>query len=213
MFNSYDTVASILKATPAISTFLVDAEKYYAHVSPKNSSIKKTPETLEEHIELVQQKFELLIEKHYLDRVIDCLINDFLLSQKISDGDKPGVFIKKLFVNTIVFHDFGKINENFQAHDDKMNNPYFKGKEKPSSSISTHHSSLGAYLFIIKHITEAQECVDRKHHSIVTLATLMFSYCIFKHHGKFLSDECKDKICFSADEVNCMKLYITVSYN
>lgn len=209
MSNSYDTVSSILKATPAISTFLVDAEMYYAHVSPKNSSIKKTPETLEEHIELVQQKFAMLIEKHHLDEVIDGLINEFLLSHKISDGAKLGLFVKRLFVNTIVFHDFGKINENFQANPDKMNNPYFKGKEKPSSPISTHHSSLGAYLFIIKHITEAQECVDRKYHSVVMLATLMLSYCIFKHHGKFLSDECKDKICFSADEVNCMKQYIT----
>lgn len=209
MFNSYDTVASILKTTPAISTFLIDAEKYYAHVSPKNSSVKKHPETLEEHIELVQQKFALLVEKHHLDEIIDCLINDFLISHKISDGGKLGLFIKKLFVNTIVFHDFGKINENFQAHEDKMNNPYFKGKEKPNSPILTHHSSLGAYLFIVKHITEAQKEVEGKHNFVVMLATLMFSYCIFRHHGKDLNDNFKDRIYFSTDEVNCMKQYIT----
>lgn len=209
MYNSYETVASILKTIPSIDTFLIDAEKYFAHVSPKNSAKQRRPETLKEHIELVQQKFELLVEKHCLDTIIDNLINDFLKDQKITDTNGVGLFIKRLFVNVIVFHDFGKINENFQANPDKMNNPHFKGKEKPKSPISTHHSGLGAYLFIVKQITEAQVLVDRKHNSTVMLTILMFSYCIFRHHGKYLNDEFKDKISFSEDQINCMKQYIS----
>lgn len=208
MCNSYDSVATILRATPSIDTFLLDAEKYYAHVSPKNSSILKKPETLQQHIELVQKKFELLCQLHNLDLVIDNLINDYLLKQNVNNNLTLGNFIKRLFVNTIVFHDFGKINENFQASPDKMNNPFFKGKEKPNSVLSTHHSSLGAYLFIIKHLKDANGQIEPKFHGLTMLTVLMFSYSIFKHHGKYLGDDYKEKISFSIDEVTCMKEYL-----
>lgn len=209
MSNSYNTVEAILKATQPINTFLVDAEKYYAHVSPKGTLPPKTPETLQQHLELVQEKFELLCKKHGIDRIIDALIQDFLQRQKVLENEpKLGNFIKKLFVNTVVFHDFGKINENFQASPEKMNNPYFQGKNNPKSVISTHHSGLGAYLFIVKHIKDAMTAIEPKYNHVAMLAILMFSYPIFKHHGKYLSDEYKDKIGFSADEVACMKNYI-----
>lgn len=208
MSNSYNTVASILKATQPINEFLVDAEKYYAHVSPKYSAKPKEPETLQQHIELVQKKFELLSINHGLDIVMDNLIHDFLQNYKFENEQKLGNFLKKLFVNTIVFHDFGKINENFQASPEKMNNPYFRGKGNSKSIISTHHSSLGAYLFIVKHISDADIEVNAKHRPLAMLAVLMFSYSIFKHHGKYLNDEFKDKICFSVEEVACMKTYI-----
>jgi CRISPR-associated endonuclease/helicase Cas3 len=208
MSNSYNTVAAILKATQPINEFLIDAEKYYAHVSPKNSTIIKTPETLQQHIELVQEKFELLTQKHGIDAVIDNLITDFLRKQKVENNLQLGNFLKKLFVNTVVFHDFGKINENFQASSEKMNNPHFQGKSNPNSAISTHHSSLGAYLFIVKHIKDAMTEVEQKHNHLAMLATLMLSYPIFKHHGKYLNDDYQDKIGFSANEVACMKTYI-----
>ena len=208
MSNSYNTVAVILKATPAINEFLINAEKYYAHVSPKNSTKPKNPESLQQHTELVQEKFKMLTKNHGLDSIIDRLINDFLQKQKVETNLQLGNFIKKLFVNTIVFHDFGKINENFQASPEKMNNPHFQGKSNPNSAISTHHSSLGAYLFIVKHIKDAMTESEQKHNHIAMLATLMFSYSIFKHHGKYLNDDYQDKIGFSADEAECMKAYI-----
>lgn len=209
MSNSYNTVAAILQATRPINDFLIDADKYYAHISPKNSPIKKAPETLQQHIELVQDKFRLLCITHGLDIVIDNLINDFLYKQQVAHELKLGNFVKKLFVDTIVFHDFGKINENFQESPEKMNNSYFRGKNKPKSVISTHHSGLGAYLFIVKHIEETTTVIDQKHNHIAMLAILMFSYAIFKHHGKYLNDKYRDTIHFSAKEVICMKKYIT----
>jgi CRISPR-associated endonuclease/helicase Cas3 len=201
-------VTAILRATQPINKFLIDAEKYYAHVSPKNTPEPKKPETLQEHIELVQKKFELLCEKHGLDLIIDTLIDDFLQKQKAEGNLALGNFIKKLFVDTVVFHDFGKVNENFQASPEKMNNPHFQGKSNPKSVISTHHSSLGAYLFIVQHSQDAKTAIEPKYHHITMLAILMFSYPIFKHHGKYLNDEYKDKIGFTPDEVACMKSYI-----
>lgn len=208
MSNSYNSVEGILKATQPINEFLIDVEKYYAHVLPTNSSLNKMPETLQQHIELVQEKFALLSKKHSIDTVIDMLINDFLQKQKVESRTPLGNFIKKLFVHTIVYHDFGKINENFQASPDKMNNAYFHGKENPKSVISTHHSSLGAYIFIVKHVSDALLEVEPTHYHIAMLTTLMFSYPIFKHHGKYLGNDYIEKIAFTADEVACMKLYI-----
>lgn len=208
MYNSYDDIASILKTTPSVGTFLIDADRYYAHISPQNLAVPLQPETLQEHIELVQEKFALLAKIHRLDNVIDSLILDFQENQKVK-SEKLGNFLKRLFVNTIVFHDFGKINENFQASPNKMNNPHFKGKEKPKSVLATHHSSLGAYLFIVKHVEDARKQVEPACNPIAMLAILMFSYPIFKHHGKYLGDDYKDKIGFTADEVACMKAYVT----
>jgi CRISPR-associated endonuclease/helicase Cas3 len=208
MYNSYNSVATILRATPPINSFLLDADLYYAHVSPKSVSNTLAPETLQKHIELVQEKFELLVETHGLDSVIDNLIHNFLKNQKV-ESEKLGMFLKRLFVDTVVFHDFGKINENFQANPDKMNNPHFRGKEKPKSILSTHHSSLGAYLFIVKHISDAKEQIETQYNHVAMLAVLMFSYTIFKHHGKYLKDDYMDKIGFTADEISCMKEYVT----
>lgn len=208
MSSSYNTVRAILAATPPIKDFLLDADLYYAHISPKNTTHPKPPETLQQHIELVQEKCTLLCEKHGIDATIDVLITDFLKKQKIDTNLELGNFIKKLFVNVVVFHDFGKINENFQASPEKMNNPNFQEKNDPKSVISTHHSALGAYLFIAKHIKDASIELKAEHNHIAMLAILMFSYPIFRHHGKYLNDEYKDKINFSAEEVACMKHYI-----
>jgi len=209
MSNSYDTVAEILKVTHPIDEFLIDADKYYAHILPKNSHLSNKIETLQQHIELVQDKLRLLCTTHGLDVVIDNLINDFLDKQKVENELKLGSFIKKLFVNTIVFHDFGKINENFQASPDKMNNPHFRGKSNPKSVISTRHSSLGAYLFIVKHIKDAMTEIEPKHNHVAMLAILMLSYSIFKHHSKYLNDDYRDTVAFSVKEVACMKKYLT----
>ncbi|MGN6494791.1 MAG: CRISPR-associated endonuclease Cas3'', partial [Agriterribacter sp.] len=209
MSSFYDTVAAILKTTPPLHTFLEGCNRYYAHVSPKNAVHPLSPETLQEHIELVLEKLSLIVSQHGLDTVIDNLILDFLKVHNLQNDLKLGQFIKRLFVNTIVFHDFGKVNENFQASYRKMNNAYFKGKENRQSVLSTRHSGLGAYLFIVKSISEAKEKLGPKSQAVVMATILMFAYPIFKHHSKYLNDEYIDTISFSPEEVNCMKRYIS----
>ncbi|MBK7873829.1 MAG: CRISPR-associated endonuclease Cas3'' [Saprospiraceae bacterium] len=203
MFNSYKPINQILQETPRISGFLQNAEKYYAHTKP---GIK--PETLEEHIELVQKKFEQLCKVHCLDYTIDLLIDTFVHSQFGQESYlKLGEFLKKLFVNTIVFHDYGKVNENFQAHPEKMNNPYFQATL--NNPIQSFHSSLGAYLFIVKHFQEFFDLGFRpEEQRILSLCVLSFSYPIFRHHSKFLNDKIHEKVSFSEKEVEKMKTYL-----
>lgn len=203
MFNSYKPISQILQETPKISIFLQDAEKYYAHTKPG-----RTPETLEEHIELVQKKFGQLCKTHHLDYTIDLLINDFINVQfKPESQLKLGGFLKRLFVNIVVFHDYGKVNENFQAHPDKMNNLSFQAT--PNSPIQSFHSSLGAYLFIVKHFQEFYSMeFSPDEQRTLSLSVLAFSYPIFRHHSRFLNDRIQEKICFSENEVHKMKSYL-----
>lgn len=216
MSNSIKSVKAILNDTAPVSTFLSDADKYYAHISPKNLGNPKNPETLEAHIELVQEKFAKICEVHKLDGVIDKLILDFVAAQtdiSTSEQVKVNNFVKKLWVNTIVFHDFGKINENFQAHPEKMNNPHFKEVE---NSLSTHHSSLGGYFYITKHLQEVLNEFGNlpKVQSILLPTVFALSYSIFRHHAKYLADKekMKNKLCFSKDELLSMQSYI-LKYN
>lgn len=206
MYSSFESVANILDTTKSVNDFLIDATSYYAHIPPKGSTTNQPPELLAEHIELVQEKFIKLTASHQIDSVIDSLIHDLLHCNQIIDIEKTGNYVKKLFVHTIVFHDFGKINENFQI--EKMNNPFFKGKEQPKSPISTHHSSLGAYVFIVKHFDEITKIFTKQEQGFLFLCTLIFSYPIFKHHAKYLGDKVQQKIAFTPSEVDCMKKYI-----
>ncbi len=203
MSNSIKTFKQLVDETPALDNLLINAHSYYAHVSKQ-----KDAETLIKHISLVQEKFITLCKVHLLDEIIDKLILD--LFNDVKPTNETLNYVKKLFVNTILFHDYGKVNENFQAHPEKMNNPLFKGREKPDSPLSTHHSALGAYLYIVKHIQEIVSCFSPKEHGQLIVYVLGFSYVIFKHHASSLQNK-KDlvkKFCFSENEIPYLKQYI-----
>jgi CRISPR-associated endonuclease/helicase Cas3 len=206
MSNYYKSVESLLNETSSINGFLVSADKYFAHI-PAKETINGKPELLSEHIELVQDYLKRLVNAQQLDNVIDTLIYTFLSENNITNN-AVGQFIKKLFVDTIVFHDFGKINENFQAHKYKMNNPFFKGKETADSPISTHHSSLGAFLYISKKNEEIYKQFNQREQSILILATVVLSYSILKHHSSKLNNELEDTVCFKEDNIPFLKKYI-----
>jgi CRISPR-associated endonuclease/helicase Cas3 len=206
MYSSIKSIEQILNETSSISSVLLNAETYYAHV-PHDRSELKNPETLNEHVALVLDKFSTLSGIHQLDHVVDAMIVDLFDKNKLPFNSDIAAFIKVAWVNIIVCHDYGKVNENFQAHPDKMNNPNFKGKEKPGSPLSTHHSALGAYLYIVKHFEELSK-QENTYRALLSIVCLGFSYSIFKHHGKYLGDNSKEKIAFSEDEVECMRQYI-----
>lgn len=68
MYNCFKTVSEIVSDLPALSSYLLDAGSYYAHL-PK---IAESPiETIEEHVDLVNCYFEKLVVAHKLDSVID----------------------------------------------------------------------------------------------------------------------------------------------
>lgn len=204
MYSSYNPISEIVSEIEGIGSYLKDAHTYYAH-TPAFEFQK--PETLEEHISLVLKYFVNLVETHGLDNVIDGLLNDYL--QTNPQKQILGKYIKRLFVDVILYHDFGKVNQNFQANKFKMNNPFFKGKEIQNSPIGTHHSSLGAFVFLCKSFDEIGKTFEQKDFGIPFSASLLLSYSIFKHHSKFLDDNYQETISFDPQlEVGFLKEYL-----
>ncbi|MXV38204.1 CRISPR-associated helicase Cas3' [Flavobacteriaceae bacterium Ap0902] len=211
MSNSYKTVSEIIeewKKDYNFAILLKDAENYYAHTNPY---ALPPYETLEEHIDLVLIYFDKLCKIHQLDRIIYGLIYEYL---QIVDLESPilQLFIKKLFVFTIVYHDHGKVNENFQASQEKMNNIYFKGKENLDNAIGTHHSTLSSYIYLnhllddaivlFKHNKKEQKCA-------ITIA-LLFSYAIYLHHSKYLYNDYWEKIIRESKKVEHFESYLKI---
>ena len=186
MSNCFKPVSEIIHELPALSTYLLDAGDYFAHL-PKTEGI--SVETIEKHVNLVNRYFEKLVIAHELDSVIDRLIHGISTQVKLETGN----YIKSLFVNSIVFHDFGKINEHFQF--EKMKNGKFIEKSKKHSPISSNHSSLSAFIYLTKHLNEI--ALEKQSDSLLTLCCLHFAYSIFKHHGRAFDDNCSSTISFT----------------
>lgn len=181
------SVAQILEKSPKISDWLKNSETYYAHTS---STLRS--ESLEEHFDLVGQYFATIVSKQNLNSVIDNLISEFLKDHHNNECViEVGDFLKTVFCNAILFHDYGKINENFQADKFKMNNPHFG---KVNNDLETRHSELGAYLFIVYSFSELSKKTWAKGEiqAVISFFILFHGYCIQKHHGSSLlnpSDE------------------------
>lgn len=179
MFSFFETTKSIINELPALATFLKDAGSYFAHTPNTDSDLVK--ETLEEHINLVNEYFVKLIETHDLEDVINGLICDFY-----RDGDESAKnYIKKLFVNTIVFHDFGKVNEHFQFQ--KMKNDSFADRLPADSPLGTNHAALSAYIYLTKHLNDI--FFEFRFNERLVTACIFLSYSIFKHHGSRFRDD------------------------
>lgn len=186
MYNCFKTVSEIVSDLPALSSYLLDAGSYYAHL-PK---IAESPiETIEEHVNLVNRYFEKLVVAHKLDSVIDRLINGISSQVNLETGN----YIKVLFVNTIVFHDFGKINEHFQF--EKMKNRKFFESSQNESPISSNHSALSAFIYLTKHLNEI--VLEKKQNPLLITSCLYFAYSIFKHHGRTFDNDCSETLSFT----------------
>lgn len=185
MCNCFKTVSEIVCDLPALSSYLLNAGNYFAHL-PK---VAESPaERIEEHVDLVNHYFKKLVVAHNLDSVIDRLINGIS-----TQGDlEVGNYIKVLFVNAIVFHDFGKINERFQF--EKMKNGKFFGSSHNHSPISSNHSSLSAFIYLTKHLNEI--ALEKRSNPLLVTTCLYLAYSIFKHHGRTFDNDCSTTLSF-----------------
>lgn len=107
--------------------------------------------------------------------------------------------------DVITFHDFGKINSQFQI-DKMLNEEILKMEDKYNISgvLGSDHSLLSASMFIAYYfgkITDLIEIVETK--KIVILFEILFalSYVISKHHGNLDSfEEYIEKLSRNNDE-------------
>jgi CRISPR-associated endonuclease/helicase Cas3 len=149
--------------------------KYKAHLSKD----KQSKESLEEHIDLVFDYFLKLIEQNGLEVHLNSLFEKSAnLFEEIEAKEEFMTFVKYLFAKAIYWHDMGKINPNFQK--DKMLNDI---DEKTLVSDS-HHSHLGAYLFINHSLDELYDKNLSDEEETMECIIYLFGFLISKHHGK-----------------------------
>lgn len=168
-------------------TNLKNKDNYLAHI---NHSEK---ETLEVHTNLVMSYFEKLYLKNDLEIILDNIINKIVFSEFKDASETLSEFIKILFVYTIYFHDFGKINPNFQR--EKMNNKIFSPL---NIAIGSDHSILSSYLYLayIYQQIYLADITENQKGFLYTMATV-FSHSITKHHGQLstvFEYEIKDRL-------------------
>ena len=152
-----------------------DKYKYLAHIKDNRE------ETLEEHTELANKYFEKIVEYKNLKPFFERIKNILNLENQEEE------LYYKMIDDVVNFHDFGKINSQFQI--DKMLNKdilQMEGKYNISGVLASDHSLLSASMFIAYYfgkITDLIEIVETK--KIVILFEILFalSYVISKHHG------------------------------
>lgn len=211
MSNFFKPVKDILEEYDrecSIKHTLKDHHLYYAHTPSKKG---EKVETLSEHLSLVQGYLSKLVDVHQLDTVINRLIVCYLSKFKLeSNSDALANFIKRIFVHSICYHDHGKVNENFQARESKMDNPNFKGKER-ENGIDTQHSTLSAFIFLCHKINEAfQLKLEVKEKNIAVSNCIIFSYGIYKHHGKYFDNDFLGKIIVENKKSELLSSYLSL---
>jgi len=198
MTKSFSSFKNIVESTLSLEGVLVNNEHYFAHTH----AVKKR-ENLHEHTEKVLNYFLVLIDKHGTDQIADSLISEIV--NTISSIEHPiifGNYLKRLFVDSIAFHDFGKINENFQV--EKMENDFFQSN--PENGIDTTHSKLSAYLFLNFHAKKIFERQDLRSQekTLLYAFSYLFANPILRHHSSFIDNF----IDFEKDTVDRLKTYL-----
>jgi len=141
----------------------------------------KDYEPLYNHTRLVLHYFDLLVDQHQLEPCIDRLIEEISF-----DDEKIGNYLKKLFIHTIIFHDIGKVNPNFQS--EKLKNTYVQTNNE--LKIGTDHSFLSAYSYLSYHISEIYNSdINDEYKNILACYAFLFTIPILKHHSSILEKD------------------------
>lgn len=176
MKKSYKSFKEIDREAIEIKEIIGKLSTYYGHTHHL-----KDYEPLSEHTIKTKEYFLRIIELNRLEKVIDRIILrlDF-------NNAAIGNFIKKLFFNATVFHDFGKISPNFQVY---IHNAAFKSDE--DVKIGTEHSFLSAYVFLnwFSHEIQLSNQFSHEEKYIVLAYLFLFTIPILKHHSGYIAKD------------------------
>lgn len=174
LFNSFDEIVNDAK-----KIFSQINDEYLAHISEN-----KKNETLKEHSLLVAAYLIKVVNANNVEPIVDNLI--YALTEKINlrNRNQISLLIKQYFVSSIIYHDLGKINPNFQV--DRMNNSTF---EKQKLEIKHNHSFLGAFCFVNLFFSQIlkSEDLDDEDCQVLYFILFLFSVVISKHHSSTFS--------------------------
>jgi len=179
------TIKELFQQAPQIDSVLKDHAMYWAHL-PARSDSGKDEETLHKHVELVNTYAEKIVEVNNLEPVINSLVEALVESlPEQLDRQLLESAIKRRFVYSIVFHDFGKVNVNFQI-DRMKNHKHFSDRISVPFQPEHAHSELSAFIYNSFFLKEAPPTSPEG--QMLAILTLYFSYPILNHHKKGLFD-------------------------
>ncbi len=168
-----ETFDEILKHFPF---YLLDnlqkRDLYFSHLKQDKK------ETLKAHTELVMKYFLKIVENNGLEPIIDNLITKEVINLFSVEKIEIQNYIKMLFAASIYFHDFGKINPNFQR--EKMGNPSFPFVQH---GIGSEHSILSYYLFLSYFLNKISSFFSNQEQKLLYTYVCIFSHSIYKHHS------------------------------
>lgn len=158
-----------------LNKILSNNYKFYAHLKNKDQDSNKK-EYLSEHTSLCLKYFNNIcisknlyevfsnFEKYYLNGVSNATIRIF----------------REILINTICFHDLGKINPYFQIKN--MDND-IKEDTFAFSSIGSRHSIISSVLYIDYYLDEVLSIENKEEKKKIRLLLFINAYIISKHHG------------------------------
>lgn len=157
-----------------IEDIIVKPELFYAHCDRGNG---KNPEILKEHVDRCYHYFEELWKHKNFKAIFENFQKE--LAPELSDeGIK---LFYSLIVNVIIFHDYGKINPQFQSI--KMKNTLKKWTVIDCLE-GTNHSMLSAAIYLDYFYEKIQEIpLSKDEKNIIHVFMLANAYVITRHHG------------------------------
>jgi CRISPR-associated endonuclease/helicase Cas3 len=180
-----EPLSHLLDNALRVSERLQDHERYLAHLPSEAFKGKIADETLADHMTLVLRYASQLVQTHQIDPIVDALINKIVIQRPATYRSLLADYLKRLFVDSIAFHDFGKINEHFQQ--ERMRNASFRQTYPTLFKPAYGHSELGAYLFVVHHLETIQQLPipeqDETQKVWLSAIALLFATPILLHHN------------------------------
>lgn len=187
------------------NNLLNDDYIFFAH----NRELNEEKETLQEHINRCIQHFMSIVKAKKMEDIFRNFVE-----QWFPDNEQYSKFFEMIIINTIVFHDLGKINPLFQK--EKMKNSLFL-KEKGNLIFGSDHSIISSILyleyFLSKCIIFPKE-IKKKFRLLIYIN----AYVISKHHGNlgdfddfldsFYTVGGKNRICVSVIRKEYKKYFV-----
>lgn len=166
-----------------ISEVLLQDEKIYAHISEKRrdgtaagQTDPEEPERLSEHIERCFYYFQALCREKNLTKTFDRMREELLPAVTDAAAD----LFREMVVNTVIFHDMGKMNPAFQRI--KMHNLQL-GELKNTGVDGSVHAMLSAAVYTDYFLARLAACaLPKKETELLHVLVLANAYVISRHH-------------------------------
>jgi len=178
---SLPTFAHLLDALPPLA--LTNARAYHGH-SAYNDTV--APELLAEHMHRVMLYFGHLVVAHGLDAVADKLARETVTSTvPAPEQDRAAGQVKRLLVQAVWHHDFGKVNAAYQVHIQNPRQPAFLVVKH---GYGSQHAIISTYLFVVRELAAILNQEPETTQEALAAVLLALAYPVERHHNSRLGD-------------------------